>query len=223
MYIKKQINTYFGYEKAYNVKVNSNDNAIININDRQIEPGDLQYSANYYEGLNVYLSAQIAKGYEFDYWDVGGQKIYDAEISVSDVTEITLVTKPSAGENPLITFVNSQGDDEYVVISNPYSNDLSLAGLYFTDDSSDLKKLQLPNVTLKQGEKFVIFMESYTADKNIECAGSATAGFNIKKGETLVLSNSSNVILSKVLLPSLANNSRYEYNLISGEWEEFLN
>lgn len=223
MYIKKQINTYFGYEKAYNVKVNSNDNAIININDRQIEPGDLQYSANYYVGLNVYLSAQIAKGYEFDYWDVGGQKIYDAEISVSDVTEITLVTKPSAGENPLITFVNSQGDDEYVVISNPYSNDLSLAGLYFTDDSSDLKKLQLPNVTLKQGEKFIIFMESYTADKNIECAGCATAGFNIKKGETLVLSNSSNVILSKVLLPSLANNSRYEYNLISGEWEEFLN
>lgn len=222
MYIKKQINTYFGYEKVYTVKVNSNDNAIININDREIEPSDAQYSASYYQGLNVYLSADVATGYEFDYWDVGGQKIYENEITVSEASEITLVTKAVNGESPMITFVKSSEADEYVIISNPYANDLSLSGLYFTDDSAELRKLQLPNVTLKQGERFVIYLENYTSEKNIECAGSVTADFNIKKGETLVLSNASNVILSKVLLPSLANSSRYEYNLFDGEWEEFL-
>lgn len=223
MYIKKQINTYFGYEKVYSVKVNSNENAIININDREIMPGDEMYSASYFEGLSVYLSADIALGYAFDYWDVDGQKLYDENISVSKVSQITLVTKAIEGDSPIITYVNSQGEDEYAVITNPYSNDISLAGLYFSDDPSEPKKLQLPNVTLKQGESFVVYMKSYSAQRDVLSVGSAAADFNIKKGETLVLSNSTGVVLSEVLLPSLANNSRYEYNLVSGKWEEFLN
>ncbi len=96
------------------------------------------------------------------------------------------------------TLLNAAGQlCDWVELYNAGSEDVSLAGLYLSNDIGDRMKFSLPDITLSAGERTVI-----------RCSGSSApsgeAGFSLKRGGcTVVLSGAVGNVIAQVEVPRL--------------------
>ena len=94
--------------------------------------------------------------------------------------------------------------DDWIELLNTTENELSLGGLYLSDDATNLSKWALPNQELPGGSYFIIWADSEDAQ------GSSHANFKLSSaGESLFLSDAHQVLIDSVLFPEQIENVSY--------------
>ena len=94
--------------------------------------------------------------------------------------------------------------DDWIELLNTTANELSLGGLYLSDDATNLSKWALPNQVLQAGSYFIIWADSEDAQ------GSSHANFKLSSaGESLFLSDAHQVLIDSVLFPEQIENVSY--------------
>ena len=97
------------------------------------------------------------------------------------------------------TMADQSGDyDDWIELYNPTSNNISLAGVHLSDDSSNLMKWPLPDQTIASDNYLIIWADKESDQNGIH------ANFKISSnGETLFLSYDSLSIIDSITVPAL--------------------
>ena len=94
--------------------------------------------------------------------------------------------------------------EDWIELLNTTENELSLGGLYLSDDATNLSKWALPNQELPAGSYSIIWADSEDAQ------GSSHANFKLSSaGESLFLSDAHQVLIDSVLFPEQIENVSY--------------
>ena len=94
--------------------------------------------------------------------------------------------------------------DDWIELLNTTENELSLGGLYVSDDATNLSKWALPNQELPAGSYFIIWADLEDAQ------GSNHANFKLSSaGEYLFLSDAHKFLIDSVLFPEQIENVSY--------------
>ena len=94
--------------------------------------------------------------------------------------------------------------DDWIELLNTTANELSLEGLYLSDNATNLSKWALPNQKLSAGSYFIIWADSEDSQ------GSSHTNFKLSSdGEALFLSDVHQVLIDSVLFPEQIENVSY--------------
>lgn len=204
---------FFELDKPYKLSVKPTAGSGVKING--IETFDI-FEGSYYPNINTVISAIIPAGKELDYWLVNGEAVYDSQLIINSVVvieekvDVSYVLKEKA-ENPrlFISELCSDGDEDYIILNNPYEEDIMMTGYSITDDANELGKLILPARPLKSGESLKILGESNTETSDSKMI---RAGFNLRDGETITLCLNGELI-DEVIIPDLEDGSIYRRDM----------
>jgi hypothetical protein len=151
IYRSVETNLGFSKDKRMAVTLEAGKGGGVMMNSRPIGE-DTTVTANYFEGTSVEITALPYPGYVFDHWRINGYSRYNyATIVVDSEVTVSAVFAKCADEILTVTEVNT--GENYVIISNNTTRDLSTAGLFLTD-SSDMKKFGLSEIEIIAGESF---------------------------------------------------------------------
>ena len=92
---------------------------------------------------------------------------------------------------------------DWVELYNCGDSDINLDGLYLSDDTKELNKFKLPNVTIKANDYLVIYLTDGVNVDNYICAN-----FKLSDRDKLVISNN-NDIIDKIDIIKLPNDVSY--------------
>jgi hypothetical protein len=185
-----------------------------------------KFEGSYYPDYDTIISAIVPAGEEFGHWLVNGDTVYDTELIVrpsmiiDGKVEVNCVFKEEA-ENPkiIIREICSDGDRDYIMLYNPYKEDISLLGYSITDDIDEPGKLILPARPLRGGQSLKVIGESNQEDST---TGMIRAGFNLRDGETVTLFMKGEKV-DQVTIPDLKNGSIYIRDMITMRFYEERN
>jgi len=94
--------------------------------------------------------------------------------------------------------------DDWIELFNTTANDISLEGLYLSDDANNLSKWALPNHDLTAGSYFIIWADSE------DTQGASHTNFKLSSaGESLFISDANQVLIDSVLFPKQIENVSY--------------
>lgn len=94
--------------------------------------------------------------------------------------------------------------EDWIELLNTTENELSLGGLYLSDDATNLSKWALPNQELPAGSYFIIWADSQ------QDQGASHANFKLSSaGESLFLSDAHQVLIDSVLFSEQIENVSY--------------
>lgn len=220
--IKGQLKTAFELDGLYTVKATVPNGGEINLNTFTLTTDD-KFEGQYFDGYSIKISPNVKQGFEFTSWNINGKEYFDEELTLdsSNADEnskinIVLVISPT-NENPhlVISEISFNGKNDFVVLSNPYSTEVSTANLCLSDDINNLQRLVIPIRTVGAGQSIIIYCENNTSINSI---GEMLAPFNLKETETLTLSTITGKIVDQIVLPNAAKNSVLIKNMINGEF-----
>lgn len=214
-YILNRYQKFFSLGELYQLKVKQSNNAGVRING--IEAFS-EFEGSYYSNYDTVLTVIVPAGQEFSHWLVNGEAVDDLELRINpsyildNKVEVSYEFKESI-ENPriIISEVSSNGENDYIILYNPYNEDISLLGYSITDDMSKPGKLILPMRLLKSRERIKILGEG---NRETTSRGMIRAGFNLKAGETVALYLDGELI-DKVTIPRLKDGNVFIRNLTS--------
>ena len=181
------------------------------------------YNNSYFKGVDIEFNYELSPGYDFDYWLVNGNKVYDDTLVINDKLikngkiEVELVSKRNNKETIVISEINAKDDSDWIKLVNVSDKSINLNSYYLSDDNKKTKKYQLPNATLKPNETIII-----NGNKNYYAIGEYICNFNLHSGETLVLYNNGNII-DKLTIPRMSNNETYGRYLNSNNYKFYNN
>ncbi|MDI9488294.1 MAG: CotH kinase family protein [Bacillota bacterium] len=200
---------YFELRAPYTLKVYPDNQGGVRINNIETYS---EFEGKYYPDYDTVITAILPAGKELDYWIVNGEKVYDLELVINSSmivdgnVEVVSVFKEKA-ENPklIISEISSDGDMDYIILYNPYDEDVSTLGYSVTDNKDKPGKLILPSRIIANGESLKIIGEN-----NMDTSGDNVirAGFNLKDGETVALYKNGEII-DEVTIPDLEDGSVY--------------
>ena len=153
----------FELGSIYKLNVKPADNAGVWINGIETYS---DFEGSYYPDFDTVIKAIVPAGEEFSHWIVNGDNVYDSELIidssliVDDAVEVVCVLKEKA-DNPkiIISELCSDGDKDYIILYNPYKEDINLMGYSITDDINEPGKLILPARLLRSGQSLMILGE----------------------------------------------------------------
>lgn len=108
------------------------------------------------------------------------------------------------------TIIDSFGNySDYIELYNGYDYDIDLTGYYLSDDNGDTRKWRFPSVTIKAKDYLII----YASGKDTIIDNELHTNFKLNsKGESVILSNNTGDIISKVYSNSTTSDISYGYN-----------
>lgn len=180
-------------------------------------------SGEYFTCYSVPVSTDVYSGYEFDYWEVNGEKITEQSFSVNydmvdenGTIDISLHLNRVYEEQPLfISELYTAGDGDWIELYNPNNIAISTDGYYLSDDIQMLNRWRIPAVTVEPGETLVIVCKN---NKDLSALHKLVTNFSLKTGETLYLSDSNGTVFSRTAVidmdseQSLSRNSDGSYS-----------
>ena len=198
------------------------------------------FSGIYYADCHLTLSARADEGHEFEYWDVGGKhyeedtlvltpeilsQLLGSDSMAAQATNgqlpqlnITVVCRDKKDSPVVISNIRAKDENDEVTLYNPSEHEITLDGIYISDDSSNLKKTKIPNIVLEGGKSYILYGSKNVLSRSL---GSARLGFNLRKGETLYLSDENGNIIEQILIPDLARaDTSYIRNPYTGAFRE---
>ncbi len=223
LYTLGKYRDFFNLGEVYRLNVKPADGAGVQVNGITAYS---EYEGSYYPDYDTVLSAIVPAGEELDYWLVNKEPIYtqelivNASMVVNKRIEVACVFKKKA-ENVkiIIREIYSNQDRDYIMLYNPYKEDISMMGYSITDDVNEPGKLILPARTLKSGESIKIIGES---NKEESGSGMIRAGFNLGDGETVALYLNGEAV-EMVTIPDLKRGSTYLRDLKTNKFYEVRN
>ncbi len=171
-----------------------------------------EFSGKFYPDYDTVISPIVPAGDELDHWLVNGEAIYEADLIVNSSmiidgeVEVVCVFREKA-KNPklIIRELRSDGDNDYIILYNPYEEDVSMVGYSITDNKDEPGKLILPPRLLRSGQSLKILGES---NKEPVTEGMVRAGYNLSEGETVVLYKEGESV-DQVTIPNLDKGNLY--------------
>lgn len=193
-YIFESLSQYFGFGmEMYTVKINGGE-AII---------GTQQgVSSQHFNHLEVPVRPVVPKFYEFEYWILNGERIYDEEIMISvadahnGVAELNLVKRyrmPPLKITEMYVLPLSNG----VVLANLSGETVRTDGLYLSNNAADLLMYKIPLITVRAGG---IIELAGRGSKDSNDFLRLRLGFNIRESSVLYLSDETGRVLDKSVL-----------------------
>lgn len=215
-YILVRYRNLFGQGEDFNLKVLPEDGSGVRINNIETYS---KFDGTYYPGFDTVIKAIIPAGKELGHWQVNGEIIYDKELIINsslinDNKEIEVVSVLKDQEDnlrPIISEICSDGDQDYIILYNPYKEDISLQGYSITDDKEEPGKLILSARLLRSGQTIEILGESNSKAPD---RGMIRAGFNLKDGETVALYLYGELI-DEVTIPNLRRGNIYVRDMVT--------
>lgn len=219
-YIILKYRSYFNLDAAYTLNVQPALDGGIRINNIET---DSEFSGRFFPDYDTVIKAIIPAGKEMDYWLVNGEKVYDLELIINSSlvmegnVNVSCVFKEKA-ENPriFITELCSDGDRDYILLHNPYDEDIYMMGYSITDNENKPGKLALPTRMLRSGKYFKILGESNQEKISNDVI---RAGYNLKDGETVTLYLNGEIV-DRVTIPDLEDGSIYVRDMYSLKFYE---
>lgn len=200
--------------EEYSVSVSSARGAVTTLSS-QTKKGRGSLWATYDKEVSVKLSAEMADGWQFVCWEINGQQYTEPELTISAemadeegrVTAKLITEQAETTDSPIqIQEICTRKKAGYIVLSNPNTVPVSTSGLYLTDKPEDLQRWALPAQTIPAGGTLLIVTDN---NKSQEALHQLQCSFSLKKGETLVLSDSGGNILRSVEIPGIADGNVY--------------
>lgn len=200
--------------EEYSVSVSSARGAVTTLSS-QTKKGRGSLWATYDKEVSVKLSAEMADGWQFVCWEINGQQYTEPELTISAemadeegrVTAKLITEQAETTDSPIqIQEICTRKKAGYIVLSNPNTVPVSTAGLYLTDKPENLQRWALPAQTIPAGGTLLIVTDN---NKSQEALHQLQCSFSLKKGETLVLSDSGGNILRSVEIPGIADGNVY--------------
>lgn len=219
----------FEWESAeYSVSVTCSQGAVITLSS-QMKKGRGSLWASYNREVTVPLSADIAEGWEFLGWEINGTTYDQTSVEITAemadengrVSAKLLTQRKQEDGLPLqIKTICTEPKAGYIVLYNPNSEAVSTAGLYLTDKPEDIQRWAIPAETVPAGGTLLIVTDN---NKTQQALHQLQANFSLKKGETLILTDSGGTTLASVPVPEIADGFVYslqdygEYRVVSAE------
>lgn len=215
IYILGKYRTFFNLGDEYKLYVQPAEGGGVKINGIETYS---EFKGSYYPDFNTVISPIIPAGDEFDFWLVNGEIVHDLELIINSSmvidgkVDVICVFKEKA-ENPkiIISEVCSDGDEDYIILYNPYEEDILMMGYSISDDVNKPGKLILPARILRSGESLKILGERNLETIDIDMI---RARFNLKDGETVTLYKEGEII-DLVKIPDLEKGSTYKRDMKS--------
>lgn len=205
----------FGYKnESYTVSVTSASGAVTKLNSQQ-KKGRGILSAKYNINCSVPLSAEVAEDWEFICWEINGEQYDVPELILSSdmvdndgrIIAKLIIQQRQTTDAPLrIKEICTKKKAGYIVLYNPNITSVSTSGLFLTDKPDNLQRWQIPAHTIEAQSELMI-----VTDNNVtqEALRQIQANFSLKKGETLIMSDSDGEILASVDIPEITSGSVY--------------
>lgn len=200
--------------EEYSVSVSTARGAVTTLSSQQ-KKGRGSLWATYDKEVSVKLSADIADGWQFVRWEINGQQYNEPEVTISAemadgegrVTAKLVTEQAQTTDSPIqIQEICTRKKAGYIVLSNPNAAPVSTAGLYLTDKPDNLQRWEIPAQTIPAGGTLLIVTDN---NKSQEALHQLQCSFSLKKGETLILSDSGGNILRSVDIPGIADGNVY--------------
>lgn len=226
-YVHCFIQTDFPVFTPYELVVDKPETVQLTVNTlQQVEDG---FCGTYYGECGLFLEVETDIGHENPVFYLNGQafKGDSCRLTGDEVLEllqgtgrleISVAVEDGNLEYPVIYAVSPKGSNDQIELYNPTEHEISLKGFYLSDDPDELKKSALPNVTLKAGESYMLYS---LKNQSEEAANQSRFHFNLKKEETLFLTEESGNIVQSVKIPDLQDeDSVYRMDLFGHTFYE---
>lgn len=209
------------YEAQFRVTVSPTKGAIINVNTISIRPEDFSLKGNYFVGIDIPVSCTVADGYEFEYWTVNDEKIYDEEFVIDgdaypDGVNIKLFVKQTSAGLRLSEVCYKGSDRDYILIENFSNEALSTKDMVIWDGGNS-EPYVLPNATIEPGKTLKLVCPNYSYADALGCV---ECPFNLKEGETLSIYTQGGEIIDEVYLRDGNDGAAIKLDYLSGEYYE---
>lgn len=202
--IKRDIGKVLGFdtENVITVTMASREGGTAYLNSVEVKPSDSQ-TRSYFGECTVPIKAKAHIGYVFSHWDINGEEYTDPEMNItSDMAKDGKITVKAVYEKTEVTdeqiYISklyTSGDSDTITLYNPNSTDIRLNGYYLSDKKSQLDRWAIPTVTIKAESELVIVCKN---NKDESALQKLITNFSLKTGETVYLSDSEGLIVSKV-------------------------
>lgn len=201
----------FKYDKEYyTIALNNPTGAKGSLNTQTLNHSGT-VTASYFTDCKVPVSAEALAGYEFDYWEIGGKLYYEPQIRINSsmaddfglVTVNLHVKKVESEKSIYISELYTSGDGDWIEIYNPTSVDISLSGLFLSDDELNLQRWEMPDVTIGAGEVYSVVCKNNSEKSALK---KYQTNFSLKTGETLYFSDAEGHIYSSVAVVDMEKN-----------------
>ena len=184
------------------------------VNGTQYREAELTLSS---EELKTLLSIPIQEEEEFTAPEGFGTLGY-AESEANPTLDIRLVEEDNPDASFTVSRIHAKGTNDFVEISNPSGHELSLIGLYLSDDAANLKKTKIPDCVLAPGESLTLYGKK---NRQTPALSALRLDFSLRKYETLYLSDESGTILEEIPIPDMGReDSDYVRDPFSGKFHE---
>ncbi len=200
---------------AYELTVDVPEGAGVQVN-TIARQGD--FKGTYYENYDTTISPIVPLGYEFDHWIINDKTYHVEERTIplkaveTGKVEVTLVLRPVKGL--YISKIDYMSGEDYIVLTNYGSEDVSTLGYGLTDDRALGVRFRLPVMTIKAGKSVVIYGKNYDPTAALR---QLQLDFNFSRDETVFLTYTDSetmetVTVDSVTLPKLHEGYAYERN-----------
>lgn len=223
-YMIKHLDERYDLGRPYTLEIDVPSGAGVTVN---TYTADGDFTGTYYTYYPTVVTPVVPVGYEFDHWLVNGVRRNEATLTLEDVFTYTGKVSMQAVLRPVeglrVTAVAYYGSNNYVVLTNLGTEDVSTEGYYLSDNESALYRYALPSVTVPAGKAIVIYGEDYAGEQY----GNVALTFKLSKGEVLCLTyraseSTRGHAVDRIELPKIQKTSSYERNLTDGKFYERL-
>lgn len=218
---KKQLQSVFlEYSDTFKIKAEPCVGVTQHISTVNIRPAsEYSFDGEYFTVCDVILSCTESDGYEFLYWEINGEKVYEKEVTLScESFGKNITVKPvmkNISENITVCEIHYKGsNDDYILLYNPTEKDISVKDYTITADGENFK---LPAKSIPAGSTLKIVCENYTASDKSKCI---KCEFNLSEGDTLLLKDSGGNVIFELNLPKAKKNTVRVYDFDSSRWYE---
>lgn len=169
---------------------------------------------SYFINYGVDISADVFDGYKFVKWEINGKEYTTPDVTVTydmavngRVSAKLFTERVELHGQPLrIKELSTDRNAGWIRLYNPNEEAVSTKGLFLTDDPALLTRYEIPHTTIEpHGELLIMAKNNKTTDALMQYQ----ASFSLKKGETLILSDSNGNILRSVVIPEIAEGGVY--------------
>lgn len=199
---------YFGMHEKYQLDLHTSGGVAVTWNNMHVFANST-YRNQYYKDVDLVLEQETYPGYTFQYWLINGEKVYDSSLAILDemtfegIVSIQAIAKLNDSPEVIISEISAKGSSDWIRISNVGNGIADLKGYYISDKESNMKKYQLPDISLASGESIKIY-----GSKNHETIGDYICNFSLNEDETLYLSNEEGCIYD-IPIPKMSDIETY--------------
>lgn len=221
------IQSDFPVSTPYTIKVDMPYTASLSVN--TIEEVYDGFEGIYYASNGLTLQAGTDIGHSFADFTINGKHFNDSFLALteeelldllqgSNELSVSIIVDDSDITVPVLYTLDTESDNDSIVFYNPSAHDVSTAGLYITDEPDNLYKTKIPTITLAPGESFTMYGRK---NQDTDAAFKPRMGFNLRTGETLIVSDSQGNTISHIVIPDmLEDGSVYQLDLFNGKYYE---